>query len=116
MGMRVLVVDADPDIRRLEQRILQFYGYEVITAAEDGEALADIADATPDLVVTDLPLLRRHGLELEAALAACLPTRPALLVSASKDEAPHGCCLLRRPFGVDDLLRAVGAALRATTG
>jgi DNA-binding response OmpR family regulator len=114
MVVRVLVVDADPDIRRLEQRILQRHDYAVITAAEDGEALADIAQAPPDLIVTDPPLLQRHGPELAAALTACAPPRPVLLLSANEDEAPAGCSLLRRPFRVDELLRAVVRALQAT--
>jgi DNA-binding response OmpR family regulator len=113
MIVRVLVVDADPDIRRLEQRILQRHGYAVITAADDGEALADIAQAPPDLIVTDPPLLQRHGPELAAALTACAPPRPVLLLSTSEDEAPAGCARLRRPFGVGDLLRAVETALQA---
>jgi DNA-binding response OmpR family regulator len=113
MAVRVLVVDADPDIRRLERRILQRHGYEVIAAADDAEALTDIVHEPPDLIVTDPPLLHRHGPALAAALAACAPPRPVLLLSASDDETLAGCALLRRPFGMDDLLRAVGTALRA---
>jgi DNA-binding response OmpR family regulator len=114
MAVRVLVVDADPDIRCLERRILQRHGYEAITAADDAEALADITQAPPDLIVIDPSLLHRCRPALEAALSVCAPPRPALLVSASDDDAPVGCFLLRRPFRVDELLRAVGMALRAT--
>jgi DNA-binding response OmpR family regulator len=111
MAVRVLVVDADSDIRRLEQRILQRHGYEVVTAADDADALAAIAQAPLDLLLTDPPLLRRHRADVDALRAARGQSRFAILVSDRADGTPVDVPALRRPFGVDDLVRAVSAML-----
>lgn len=111
MAVGVLVVDADPDIRRLEQRILQRHGYEVVTAANAADALAAIAQTQPHLLLTDPPLVRRHRADLDALRAASGQSRLVLLLSDSADEAVVGIPTLRRPFGVDDLVRAVSVAL-----
>ncbi|HEU5430812.1 MAG TPA: response regulator [Thermomicrobiales bacterium] len=111
MTVRVLVIDDDPDIQRLERRILQREGYEVVTAADDAQALAGIVKEPPDLIVADLNLLGRHGRDLRERLRAAGEARPALLVSSSADDGPPGVPYLRRPFARTELVRAVEQAL-----
>jgi CheY-like chemotaxis protein len=69
----ILVVDDEDFLRRLMAEMLENQGYEVLTAA-DGEAALARAEAHPgqiDLVVTDLVMPRKTGLELlEARLLA----------------------------------------------
>lgn len=111
--VRVLVIDDDPDIQRLERRILQRAGYEVVTAATGAQALVGIAQEPPDLIVTDLKALDHHGRDLRSSLSAAHERRPALLVSSTVDEGPPGIPYLRRPFARTDLVRAVEQALAA---
>jgi two-component system KDP operon response regulator KdpE len=112
MVVRVLVVDDDPDILRLERRILQAHGYDVTPAVDGVQALADIEQNPPDLILTDLALLRWHGRELRDTLASGA-RRTALLVSSVADEGPAGVPFLRRPFALTELLHAVEDALHS---
>jgi DNA-binding response OmpR family regulator len=93
---------------------LQQAGYAVTAALDDAQALAGIAQEPPDLIVTELTLLRRYGRAWRERLAASA-TRPALLVSSTADDEPPGVPYLRRPFAMADLVRAVEHVL-ATRG
>lgn len=113
MSIRVLVVEDNPDILRLERRILQREGYEVTAALDGDQALAGIDHEPPDLIVTNLTSLRRHGRALRDRMAATGGAPPALLVSGATDEGPPGLPYLRQPFGSADFLHAVARALGA---
>lgn len=113
MVFRVLVIDDDPDIARLEQRILQHGGYLVTVAGDDHSAGAAPGQPAPDLILTNVRMLRQHEGKLRADLIANGATSPAVLVSASDDVGPSGVPFLRRPFAMRDLLQAVAAVLAA---
>ncbi len=51
---RILIVDDDFDFLEINRYVLERAGYEVVTATTPDEALARIAEAVPDLVITDL--------------------------------------------------------------
>ena len=70
----VLVVDDTAVVRELERSILEGAGYRVRTAADGRLALAALADAPADLVVTDVEMPNCDGLELTRAIRA----RPGL--------------------------------------
>jgi CheY-like chemotaxis protein len=53
-GRRVLVVDDEPDLRRLVRRLLERYGAEVEEAADGRAALHALYDVRPDLVILDV--------------------------------------------------------------
>ncbi len=60
----VLVVDDDPDKLSLLEAALTMAGYEVRTARDGAEGLAEIASLQPDLVVSDVMMPRMNGYEL----------------------------------------------------
>ncbi|HEY3240430.1 MAG TPA: response regulator, partial [Acidimicrobiia bacterium] len=63
-GRRVLVVDDEPLVRGLLNRLLTMEGYEVIEA-EDGAAAMEVMDKDPaDLVLLDVMLPARDGLDI----------------------------------------------------
>ena len=79
---RVLVVDDDPDIRRLVSAYLRRDGMEVITA-EDGEtALMHEATQQPDIVVLDLMLPGIGGIDVLRTIRE-RGTRPVVLVDSA---------------------------------
>ena len=87
MSARVLVVDDEPDLRWVLRGLFEDAGFEV-TEAEDGEkALAAIAAATPDVVLTDVRMPRIQGLELLRELRRRVPDLPVVLLSAVEDIA-----------------------------
>src|SRR5439155_461937 len=64
-GLRVLVVDDEPGIRRLIQTSLKGWGYEVVAASTGEEALAILeSDAAPSLAILDWTMPGMDGLEL----------------------------------------------------
>ena len=66
---RVLVVDDSAVDRRFVGGLLSKAGRYQVDFAEDGsQALAQMRKAPPDLIVTDLQMPNRNGLELVAAV------------------------------------------------
>ncbi len=95
---RVLVVDDDPDIRRLVSAYLRRDGMEVITA-EDGEtALMHEATQQPDIVVLDLMLPGIGGIDVLRTIRE-RGTRPVVLLTA-RDEVTDR--VLGLELGADD--------------
>lgn len=117
----VLVVDDDPDIRRLAVQALIHRGYLVVAAAGGAEALDAVAAATDqvDLLVTDVAMPGMSGLELAARLVAHSPKLPVLFMSGNAGTAglAAGADILMKPFTPEELGRRADAALRrqATT-
>ena len=64
MASRVLIVEDERDIRDLVVLHLQRDGYEVTSAGSGEEALAQVRQSPPDLVVLDLMLPAMSGLEV----------------------------------------------------
>ena len=60
-GVRVLVVDDEPDARRLMKRFLEIRGASVLTAANAQEALETLADEVPDVVLSDIGMPVQDG-------------------------------------------------------
>jgi two-component system chemotaxis sensor kinase CheA len=69
-GASVLVVDDTAVVRELERSILEGAGYRVRTAADGRQALAALADAPADLVVTDVDMPGCDGLQLTRSIRA----------------------------------------------
>jgi CheY-like chemotaxis protein len=61
---RVLVVDDEPSIREVFQRILESEGYEVLTAGDGLDALLVLKKSLPDVIISDLHMPRMSGFEL----------------------------------------------------
>jgi len=115
---RILVVDDEPQITRVLRRSLATHNYEVRVAAEGEAALELFGDWTPDLVVTDLSMPNMDGLELCRRLRA-ISQLPIIVLSAKGEEKIKVEALdagaddyVTKPFGMDELLARVRAALR----
>jgi PAS domain S-box-containing protein len=85
-GVRVLVVDDEPDARHLVARILQLCGAEVIAAASVGEAIEQFRRRPPDVLISDLGMPEHDGYDLIRAVRALPPAGggncPAAALSA----------------------------------
>jgi CheY-like chemotaxis protein len=82
-GLKVLVVDDDPDARRLLKRLLVECHAEVTTAASGREALQLLAAVHPDILVSDIGMPEMDGYELITRIrAAGGGTLPAAAVTA----------------------------------
>lgn len=119
--MKILVVEDDPEIRRLVRDALESEGFSLLTAAGGKEAVSIVANAAPDLVVLDLGLPDMDGVDVVRTVRRASGT-PILILSARADERQKIEALdagaddyLTKPFGMGELLARVRVALRHGT-
>ncbi len=115
---RVLVVDDEPQITRVLKTVLTSQGYNVRTAAEGESALMNLTEWHPELVITDLYMPRMDGVELCRRIRA-MSSVPIIVLSVKGEERAKVEALdsgaddyVTKPFGTDELLARVRAALR----
>lgn len=114
----ILIVDDEPQIRRLLSGTLERAGYRIAAAASGRQALEMLGDAQPDLVLLDLGLPDRDGLELIPAIRK--HSKAAILVVSARDATEQKVTALdlgaldyvTKPFDTEELLARVRAALR----
>jgi two-component system KDP operon response regulator KdpE len=124
-GAHILVIDDESQILRALQTSLQGAGYEVEVAATAEEALTSAAAHPPDGVILDLMLPDGSGTDVCRDLRRWTNV-PILVLSAVGDEHEKVAALdagaddyITKPFGIDELLARLRAALRrvdAVTG
>jgi len=118
---RILVVDDEPQLTRVLRTGLKSRGYDVL-AAEDGlNGFKIFKEWQPDLVITDLAMPNMDGLELCRRLRA-ISQVPIIILSAKGEEKIKVEALdigaddfVTKPFGIDELLARLRAALRRAT-
>jgi len=115
---RILVVDDEPQILRALQTTLRGAGYEVETASSGEEALTSAALRPPEAVILDLVLPGQSGIEVCQELRRWTQM-PIIILSAVGEEREKVAALdagaddyVTKPFGVDELLARLRAALR----
>lgn len=114
----VLVVEDDPSLRTALTATLKAAGFRPVPARDAAEALRWFAHYAPDLVLLDLGLPDRDGLSVIQAIREKGAT-PIVVLSAREAEAVKVEALDRgaddyvtKPFGVDELMARLRAALR----
>ncbi|MHC4831286.1 MAG: response regulator transcription factor [Planctomycetota bacterium] len=122
MGRKILICEDDPAILHGVQDLLEDEGYEVI-AARDGETGYRLAkEEDPDLVVLDVMLPKRSGVEVCRKLHEDRIRGAILMLTARATDSDKvrgfeagADDYLTKPFGVQELLLRVKALLRRTT-
>jgi DNA-binding NtrC family response regulator len=114
----ILVVDDDRELLRVLERTLRGAGYTVVARADAESGLAHVKESAPDLVITDLMLPGRDGLEFLADIKAIAPQVGVLLITAHASleravEAMRNGAhdFLEKPFERSRLLLTVQRAL-----
>jgi DNA-binding NtrC family response regulator len=119
----VLIIDDEAEIRESLQTLLEFEGYEVEAAANGAQGLSKLSDRPFDLVLLDLALPDRNGLELLPELRAIDPQISVIMITAygTVEDAVRAmqsgaANFLQKPWDNEKLLadvRAVVARRRA---
>jgi len=114
----VLVVDDEPPIRRFLRTSLTASDYRVVEAEDAAGAIRFLAAEKPDLVILDLGLPDRSGLEVIRQIRETSSV-PIVVLSARHDERSMVEALdfgaddyIGKPFGMDELMARLRAALR----
>ena len=114
----VLVIEDDPGIIRFLRNTLRVQEYEVKEATTAGDGLDLTRRCKPDLVVLDLGLPDRDGMEVIREIRTFSPV-PILVLSSRSDEADKVAALdlgaddyMSKPFGVGELMARLRTALR----
>jgi two-component system KDP operon response regulator KdpE len=118
---KILVVDDDPQIRRVMKATLVGHNYEVIEARTGEDALETIPKETPNLILLDMNMPGMGGLETCRAIRAGADT-PVIILSVRNTEKDKVAALdagaddyVTKPFGIEELLARIRAALRRSS-
>jgi two-component system KDP operon response regulator KdpE len=118
---KVLVVDDDPQIRRVMKATLVGHGYEVIEARTGEEALEKMPAEMPNLVLLDMNMPGMGGLETCRAVRGGSDI-PVIILSVRNTEKDKVAALdagaddyVTKPFSIEELLARIRAALRRSS-
>lgn len=106
--LEILLVEDNAMVRFSMEMMLAELGHRVSAAADAAEAMR-LAEANPDVLVTDLGLPDLDGLTLAKRLRAQSPGLRVVIASGHPGSVPGGIWL-QKPFGLDGLRRAVEAS------
>ena len=118
--MRVLVIDDDPVILELLRVNFEIEGFDVITASDGEEGFARAQALHPDVVISDIMMPRRDGLQLLTDLKGDPATQklPVILLSAKaqRSEVQQGLDLgaddyITKPFDPLELIDRLNAVM-----
>ena len=114
---RILVVDDNPDMRGALQRLLVHLGYEVETAADGGQALGIHRSREVSIVITDIFMPGKEGMETIQAFKNEWPWVRVIAMSGGGDVARGSYldaarqvgadAVLQKPFSLDSLKSAL---------
>lgn len=119
---RILVVDDEPSITELVAMALRYEGFEVAVATGGREALKEVSEFDPHLMVLDVMMPDIDGFEVGRRLGARGVRVPILYLSArdATEDKIRGLTLggddyLTKPFSLDELVARIRSILRRTS-
>ncbi len=118
----ILIIDDDLKIREVLRQILEHSGYDVMEASDGEEGIRLYRERQPDLVIMDIVMPRKDGLETITDLRVEFPASKIIAISGGGRldsklylELAEGFGanrLLAKPFGHEELLKAVKDLLK----
>jgi DNA-binding response OmpR family regulator len=118
---KILLVDDDDAFREQSSQLLRHAGYIVTTAVNGNEALRLVQDNVFDLVITDLIMPEKEGIETIVKMRKKIPTLKIIAISGGGLAAPEDYLVIARklgaaqtlakPFSGKELLTAVASVL-----
>jgi two-component system OmpR family response regulator len=116
---RVLVVDDEPNIVDVISMALKFQGFAVESAGTGQEAISQVAEFKPDLIVLDVMLPDMEGFDVAKRLGAARSRVPIIFLTArdATDDKIRGLTLggddyVTKPFSLEELVARIRTILR----
>ena len=119
-GKKVLIIDDNPVVIRLNEAFLKAAGYETLQAQNGKEGLLKAREERPDVILLDIILPEIHGFELSQKLQEDPQTRdiPIIFITGAgledvvmNEQSLNVVACLRKPYNADELNAAVSKAL-----
>ena len=114
----ILIIDDEPQIRRLLRVTLESNGYQIFDAATGNDGIAQAAQRRPELILLDLGLPDLEGLKVLKRLREWTAV-PVIILSVRDQETDKVAALdsgaddyITKPFGSSELLARIRASLR----
>lgn len=101
----ILVIDDNEDLLGMICNLLSRSGYNVLSAIDGEQGLKVYFDNSPDLVVTDLVMPNKEGIELIVELNAQQPKPKIIAISGGGKIGPEVYLPLAETLGADDILQ-----------
>ena len=118
-GFVIAVIEDEEIIRKSVTMNLELEGFEVVTASDGEEGIQLVKDRKPDLIIMDVMMPRKDGLQTCRELRTAGVSTPLILLTARSSEVDKVLGLdlgaddyLAKPFGMLELLARVKALLR----
>lgn len=115
---KILIVDDEPQIRRVLRTTLTSQGYTVVEARSGDDALEEIRHERPDLILLDVNMPGRSGLETCSEIRATSDV-PIIMLTVRNSERDKVQALdagaddyVVKPFGIEELMARIRASLR----
>jgi len=116
---KILVMDDEAGFRTVIQSVLKPYNHDIYTAEDGRQALEIAARERPDIAFLDIRVPGSDGVEVLAQLKKLNPAIKCIMLSGFADSETAGEALkmgafdfLKKPFKIDDVLKAVEKALK----
>ncbi|HTC24971.1 MAG TPA: response regulator [Gemmatimonadales bacterium] len=119
---RILIIDDEEGIRRPLQRVLERAGHEVLAASDGQEGLRLWRKVGADLVITDVMMPNKNGIETILELRTSIPQVPVIAMSGGDvsqrlDLLGNATLLgavytMLKPFSLSEMLEKVAEVLR----
>ncbi len=118
--MKILLVEDDTEISAMLKQFLMTEHYEIVTASDGEEACETFFSDAFDLVLLDLMIPKRNGMEVMGRIRE-FSTVPIIILSAKDTDSDKTLGLglgaddyITKPFSVTEVLARIKAALRRT--
>lgn len=119
---RIIVVDDEPQVRKLLKAFIEAGNHEVTDVCGGAQALDACRSAEPDLVVTDLVMPEKNGIDLILSLKEEFPKLPIVAISGGGGivgrydyldiaDLMGANRVLKKPISKDELLSAISTVL-----
>jgi DNA-binding response OmpR family regulator len=116
---RILVIDDQPDVRKMISIVLRIHHFEVVEAASGDAGLREFENSSFDLAIVDIFLQGTNGFDVITMMRERVPNLPIVAISgmttldfvSGSPELSNVICL-QKPFRPNDLVRAIEAAYR----
>lgn len=118
----ILIIDDEPSIRSLLLKMLEREGYSVMAASDGKEGMKIVSELHPDLVITDIIMPEKEGIEIIREIKKGFPGIPVIAMSGGGRNSPASYlnvakllganAIFEKPIEREKLLLAVKKALK----